>query len=115
MRHQLRATRQNIPHRPAPRKQKNNPKQKTMNTNEIQTKEVWLEDLGLFDRAEADRICTKVNGILKPRFVPTCRAEAWRAIHDIHDILPGGVHLGIECPADVPDEEARAAFIRCAL
>ena len=30
----LRATRHNIPHRPAPRKQKNNPKQNTMNTND---------------------------------------------------------------------------------
>lgn len=52
----LRATRANIPHRPAPRKQKNNPKQKTMNYEEArQDAACALNAVALIAIAKHDR------------------------------------------------------------
>lgn len=79
----------------------------TTNPEEIATKRVFL-DLPGFSRilrADADTVCTKLNAVFRPSYIPSAEGDAWRAIHD------NGL-LGIECAATIPDEDAIAFLFR---
>ena len=74
-----------------------------MNTNETETKEIWLVDRGLFPQETADRIIAALNATLP---------EGHNAMRDT---LPYGVHIGMEVPSRISKAQAVRNFMRAAL